>query len=186
MGLFGPPDITSMASRKNVKGLIKALAHKEYHIRKGALEALVSIGNEAVFPLIDALKSSLPMVRKQAAWALGEIHNKAALDWLTAALQDKDKEVREFAREAVNKLKLKKKPETEKFPRCSRCGMILEKERMKGSQLLILDYERFRTSGETGLSGFAYKCRNCGSLCCFMHVDKPCVKCGRRTWAELF
>jgi HEAT repeat protein len=51
--------------------------------------------------LILLLKDSKKMVRKNAAWALGNIADKRAIPGLTESLKDADGEVRDAARAAL-------------------------------------------------------------------------------------
>jgi HEAT repeat protein len=62
MGLFGPPNIEKMKAKRDVEGLIKALAYKsgyiceEFEVRKAAADALGQIGDiRAIQPLYYAL-----------------------------------------------------------------------------------------------------------------------------------
>lgn len=60
--------------------------------------ALVKIGGAAVEPLIATLKNNEDsFVRKNVAWALGEIKDKRAVEPLIAALKDKDLSIRSEA-----------------------------------------------------------------------------------------
>ena len=59
MGIFDrlfKPNVKRLKEEKNVKGLIKALRHKDGYVRRDAAEALGKIGEPAVEPLIQALK----------------------------------------------------------------------------------------------------------------------------------
>jgi hypothetical protein len=67
-------------------------------------EIWVSVGEEAVEPLIAALKDSDDKVRRSAAEALGKIGDSCAVEPLIAALKDSDYEVRWQAREALGKM----------------------------------------------------------------------------------
>ena len=55
--LFGPPNVEKLKSKKDVKGLIKALQYGEdWQIRKDAAEAIGDIGDaKAVDPIIQVL-----------------------------------------------------------------------------------------------------------------------------------
>jgi len=51
------PDIRSMEENRDINGLIKALNHDEYLIRKEATRSLKKVGDErAIEPLIKSLK----------------------------------------------------------------------------------------------------------------------------------
>jgi len=90
-----------------VEPLIKALGDSDEYVRKKAAEALGKIGDaRAVKPLIKALGDSDMGVRENAAWALGEIGDARAVDALSElVVHDKNKYVREAARDALRKLK---------------------------------------------------------------------------------
>jgi HEAT repeat protein len=72
MGLFGPPNVERLASRKNTNGLIKALAYrKAWNIRKAAAEALGAMADKRAIPaLVGALHDEDKDVRRSAADAL--------------------------------------------------------------------------------------------------------------------
>ena len=72
-GLF-KPNVERLQEKKNVKGLIKALRHKDRRVRSEAAEALGEIGDKrAVEPLIQALKDEYWDVRLRAEKALEKI-----------------------------------------------------------------------------------------------------------------
>jgi len=85
-----PPDIEELKSNQDVEGLIKALGYKseDYLIPNNAAFALVEIGEPAVEPLIDALKNENIDIRQRAAFALGNIGDKRAVEPLIEALND--------------------------------------------------------------------------------------------------
>ena len=87
MRLF-KPNIEVMLKNHDVPNLIKALADNDDAIRNSAYKALISIGSSAVGPLTNALQHKLEMVRKSAAFALGEIGDPRAVEALISALQD--------------------------------------------------------------------------------------------------
>jgi len=87
MGFF-KPNIEKMRTRQDVEGLIKALKHKDFEVRKNATDALGEIGDvRAIEPLIQALKDKGRGVQKYAAKALGEI-GEPAVEPLIEALKD--------------------------------------------------------------------------------------------------
>jgi len=92
MGLFGPPDVSQLKTKKNVKGLIKALEYqKDWRVRELAARALGELGAvEAVNALINKLKDFSEVVENTAADALVEI-GKSAIDDLVSALADPDR-----------------------------------------------------------------------------------------------
>ena len=129
-------NVERMEKTKDVKGLIKALKHKDEDVRYGAALALISIGEPAVPPLIQALKdedknvmagvalSSIgepavpPLiqalkdensnVRGTVVWALGRIGDARAVPPLIHALKDESEYVRMMAAVALQTIKAKK------------------------------------------------------------------------------
>jgi hypothetical protein len=71
---------------------------------KQPVDVLISIGKPAVKPLIGALKDDLPLVRRHAAEALGEIKDPRAVEPLIAVLKDSDSLIRRHAVEALGKI----------------------------------------------------------------------------------
>lgn len=68
------PNIDKLRAKGNVKGLAKALSHKEWSTRAEAAFALGKLGDPAaVGPLIAALGDPQTQVRSSARWALVEI-----------------------------------------------------------------------------------------------------------------
>jgi tetratricopeptide (TPR) repeat protein len=141
MGIFDKflkPNVEKMEKKKDVKGLIEALKHRETDVRKKAAEALGKIGDtKAVEPLIQALKDENlnvrlggvaalgrigdtkavgPLIqalkdesiRGGAATALGEIGDARAVDPLIRALKDENLSVRDAAGKALKKRRMKK------------------------------------------------------------------------------
>lgn len=60
MPLFGKPDVRKLEQRRDIKGLIKALKHRDESVRSDAAEALGRIGEEAINPLIQELRRLAP------------------------------------------------------------------------------------------------------------------------------
>jgi HEAT repeat protein len=96
------PNIDKLQSRRNIKGLIKALHYKEPAVRQATAEALGNIGDGgAVEPLIQALKDDNENVRTGAASALEKIGNPRAVEALIEALERNDNQLRRRAAEAL-------------------------------------------------------------------------------------
>jgi len=72
---------------------------------KQPVDVLASLGKPAVPQLIHELQSHDPLVRRQAAEALGEIKDPRAVDPLTTVLKDKDALIRRHAVKALGKIK---------------------------------------------------------------------------------
>jgi len=98
------PDIDSLERKRDVEGLIKALQHKDYLVRKEAARSLKKVGDErAVLPLTKTLKFEewqsdspiLSSVREFSAEALSIIGDERAIPHLIQSIrEDKDDEVR--------------------------------------------------------------------------------------------
>lgn len=88
-GLFGPPDVRKLETKRNIHGLIKALRYrKDGSIRKRAASALGELKDaKAVEALCAALKDAQDDVRWYAAEALVRI-GAPAVGPLCAALKD--------------------------------------------------------------------------------------------------
>lgn len=109
------PDIDHLEEEKDVEGLIEALKHEDYLIRKDAAIALKRVGDRrAVKPLIESLRyekwqddyTVLIAVRENSAEALGNIGDHRAVDPLIWALfEDSDEEVRWKSASALGKIK---------------------------------------------------------------------------------
>ncbi len=69
------------------------------------VDIVTSIGKPAVKPLIAALKDNHPLVRRQAAEALGRIKDSRAVEPLVSALKDEDATVRGYAAEALGEIR---------------------------------------------------------------------------------
>lgn len=72
MPLFGSPNVSKMAAKGDLKGLIKALGYqRDWLVRRQAVEALKEIGDtRAIEALVGALGDSNSTVRDEAAEAL--------------------------------------------------------------------------------------------------------------------
>jgi HEAT repeat protein len=106
MPLLGSPDVAKLKARQDVKGLIKALSHRDGKVREGAALALGGIRDvRAVDPLVAALGDAENTdVRRAAARALGEIGDRRAIAPLIARLRDADEYVRERAATALDQV----------------------------------------------------------------------------------
>ncbi len=87
MPLFGPPNIEKLKRKRDVKGLLKALDHKDPFIQLQAANGLEELGTAAARPLISvALFDGNAEVRQAATEALRKL-GAAAVEPLIAALQ---------------------------------------------------------------------------------------------------
>jgi len=90
VALFGPPKVDALAARKDVKGLIKALAYQQdASVRTAAAQAIGSLGDaRAVDPLMSVLGDQDWHVREAAVAALSRIDDTRAAEALMALLRD--------------------------------------------------------------------------------------------------
>lgn len=104
MPLFGPPNVSKLKAKRDVKGLIKALEYKkDVAVRKAAATALGEIGDvQAVRPLVGTLKDTDRDVCQVAAEALGKIGDAQAVEPLVAMLGNKS--IRQVAAQALAQL----------------------------------------------------------------------------------
>ncbi len=97
---FGKPDTRGMHDRKNVKGLAKALLHRDAIIRHDAAECLARLAQadaRALDALREALSDTDAEVRGTAAGTLHYLGGNAATELLRQALGDSDDSVRRQA-----------------------------------------------------------------------------------------
>lgn len=86
-----------------IKSLAADLSSRDRIIREQAREALVSIGEPAFEPLIAAMSAKHYWARHEAALALGDMGNPAAIPALVKALEDEEGEVRWQASQSLSK-----------------------------------------------------------------------------------
>ena len=102
MPLFGPPNISQLEAKRDVQGLIKALAYKDASIRIAAAEALAPLKDPlAVEPLVGLLKDGNADVRRASVAALSARGGGRAVEPLVSALADPDPDVRAAVTRAV-------------------------------------------------------------------------------------
>jgi HEAT repeat protein len=83
------------------RSLVADLDSRDGQVRVRARKSLVAIGGRAVKPLVKALASKKEWVRWEAAKALGQIGDPAAVQALIKALEDKMFDVRWLAAEGL-------------------------------------------------------------------------------------
>ena len=116
MGLFGP-DVEKLEAKRDFKELIAALTHRKVDVRRLAADAIRKLAKQGIFdvttvkPLIAALSDEDGVVRKNTAFALGDLANQniaatdtAAVKPLIHLLSDPDWTVRWSAAFAINRL----------------------------------------------------------------------------------
>jgi len=93
MPLFGRPDIRKLEQDRDIKGLIKALEHRDESLRREAMEALERMGVEAVEPLINEFRKLSPTdPTVKLSWTVAEVLGKIgepAIEPLIAAIREK-------------------------------------------------------------------------------------------------
>jgi HEAT repeat protein len=90
-----------LTDERAIDPLLDALGDVNAGVQESAVAALGRFGAPAIGRLASALKSSQPLVRRNAAETLGRIGGAGALDLLAAALGDTDTDVRRVASEAL-------------------------------------------------------------------------------------
>lgn len=92
------------------RGKVSRYVDEEYELGhvdslgRQPVDVLASLGKPAVEPLIAELKDYDPLVRRQAAEALGEIRDPRAVEPLIALLKDTDPLIRRHAVKALGKI----------------------------------------------------------------------------------
>ena len=106
---YASVSLGEIGDKKAVEPLTHALKDEGKIVRCFAAESLGKIGDKrAVEPLIQILKSEKEDSRCFVARALGEIGDKRANESLTQALKDNDNAVQKAAKEALEKIRIKK------------------------------------------------------------------------------
>lgn len=101
MGFFAP-NVDKLREKKDVPGLIKALAARDTRIRDAAAFALGELGDaRAVDLFLAALRSSHSDARLAAVTALGKVRDERAAEPLITALGDQYERIRQRAVEAL-------------------------------------------------------------------------------------
>lgn len=102
MPLFGPPNIAALEAKRDVQGLVKALANKDPSIRVAAADALGPMRDpDAVEALTNLIKDTDVDARRAAVRALSQRGGVRVVEPLIAALSDPDQGVRTAAVTAV-------------------------------------------------------------------------------------
>jgi HEAT repeat protein len=88
------PDIATMAQKKDIPGLIRALRYHDIDVQMQAAKALGTLGPGAIDKLIRALKTKNKTVKLGIIGALSEIESPRSLQPLINILHDDNSEVR--------------------------------------------------------------------------------------------
>jgi len=106
---FLKPNIRKLKEKRDIKGLVKALYHKDSSIRIDAANALGEIGDpSAVDGLLGALKDESTDVRRAAVRALVKIADDKSIPAIVAALKDDSLDVRLEVAKAIAEIGKKK------------------------------------------------------------------------------
>ena len=92
---------TDKSTTDTIAALVNDLAHKNGQTRETARASIVSIGRTAIPSLLPLLNNRKHQVRWEAAKALAEIKDPAAIDGLITALLDEEFAVRWLAAEGL-------------------------------------------------------------------------------------
>jgi len=94
--MFKPkkPDIESLAQKKDIHGLIRAMRFRDIGVQLEAAQALGTLGDDAIVHLISALKTKNKTVKLGILGALTEIKSPETIGPLIATLSDENSEVR--------------------------------------------------------------------------------------------
>ncbi len=99
------PNIGKLAQSRDVKGLTKALSHRDWHIREEAVKALGRIKTtEAFDSLIKALNDKESSVRECVVESLGNYENTKVVQLLVEKLKDENLTVRKEAVKSIGKI----------------------------------------------------------------------------------
>jgi HEAT repeat protein len=99
-------DIGAMKVKKDIRGLIQLLNHRDYEVQWRAADALGTLGEAACDPLLSILEFHNMHVRLGAIEALGDIKCPRSVEPLIRKLRtDKDNEVRWVAALALGEIK---------------------------------------------------------------------------------
>jgi hypothetical protein len=82
------PDIPGLFNRKDVRGLMKLLAHQDYTVQWRAAEALGMLGPDALHTLLKGIHHKKREVRLGIVEALGDIRNCESVPVLTGLLKN--------------------------------------------------------------------------------------------------
>ena len=89
-----PADIADMKKRKDFRGLIRSLRHRDLDIQWEASQALVGLGSEGMDHLLAGLSSQNKDIRLGIIETLGEIGDPHAIEPLVSLLNDENNEIR--------------------------------------------------------------------------------------------
>jgi HEAT repeat protein len=100
--------LRSVASADDVDWLAKVLLYGDNLMACAAEAALVALGGRAIAPLLKVAKSPYNRARLGAVRALGEIRSNCAVRVLASVTHDLDRDVREAAVSALEKIRSNK------------------------------------------------------------------------------
>jgi HEAT repeat protein len=93
-------------SEKTIPGLLQALEHQDYDVRRSAAYSLGQLQSKAAIPaLLQALEHQDYFVHRSAIDSLGQLQSEAAIPTLLQALEHQDSSTRRMAAEALGKIR---------------------------------------------------------------------------------
>jgi HEAT repeat protein len=97
-------NLEKIGDNNSIELLISMFEDKDEQIQQSSMIALLNIGEPAVEPLIQALKSQKPDTRLCAVIVLGKMGDKRAIEPVKQLLNDTDEHIQTGARDAYNEL----------------------------------------------------------------------------------
>jgi len=83
--------------------LIKSLADRNTEVHRNIVKAFQKLGSKVFETIKKSIESEDPMLRRNSAIALGEMHEEKGVDLLVILMEDPDDKVRQSAAEALGK-----------------------------------------------------------------------------------
>lgn len=97
--------LQAIGDTRAIPGLVKTLGDRNKWVRQKASTALITMGDEAIEPVIAELDNPKWRVRGAACWILGGLDAKEALPKLEELLNDESSFVQYGAKDAINRIK---------------------------------------------------------------------------------
>jgi HEAT repeat protein len=99
-------EVQKMAEANDIDGLIRALKDPDRWVRQEATTLLgIKRAQRALLALIETLNDENSSVRANAAWALGRLGNKDAIEPLKQAIEKEPfKAIQEIIQESIEKI----------------------------------------------------------------------------------
>jgi hypothetical protein len=101
-------ELKGAPSERAVPLLLELLCDQSWHVREGAVEALVGRGRQVIEPVVALLSEGLWYTRACAAEILGKLGETAGIDPLAARLNDENPSVRKAVAHALVEIAARK------------------------------------------------------------------------------